>query len=125
MIILSKEQVIKLHQKLLDKTGGLDGVRDEGLLESALASAFHTFDGAELYPSTVAKISRIAFSLISNHPFVDGNKRIGTYVMLVLLEINNISCDFSDDDVIRIGLEIAKGIMSDSDLLNLILERSN
>ena len=125
MIILSKKQVVKLHRKLLDKTGGLDEVRDEGLLESALASAFHTFDGAELYPSTVAKISRIAFSLISNHPFVDGNKRIGTYVMLVLLELNNISVDFTDDDIIRIGLGIANDTMSDLELLNLILENSN
>ena len=125
MILLSKEQVIKLHQKLLDKTGGLDGIRDDGLLESALVSAFHAFDGTELYPSTVAKIARVAFSLISNHPFVDGNKRIGTYVMLILLELNNISCAFTDDDIIHIGLEIAKGTMNDLELLNLILERLN
>ena len=125
MIVLNKEQVIKLHRKLIDKTGGLDGVRDEGLLESALASAFHTFDSVELYPSAAAKIARVAFSLISNHPFVDGNKRIGTYVMLVLLELNNIGVDFSDDDVIRVGLEIANGTMNDSELLNLILEKSN
>ena len=125
MILLSKEQVIKLHQKLLDRTGGLDGVRDEGLLESALDSTFHTSYDAELYPSTVAKISRVAFSLISNHPFVDGNKHIGTYVMLVLLELNNVSVDFTDSDIINIGLGIANGTMSNSELLNLILEKSN
>jgi len=73
MIILDKEQIIRLHGKMLDATGGLDGVRDEGTLDSALDSPFQTFDGEELYPSTAAKIARIAYSLVCNHPFVDGN----------------------------------------------------
>ena len=123
MTTLSKEQVISLHGKLLDATGGLDGIRDEGLLDSALSSAHQTFDGEELYPSTVAKIARLAYGLVSNHPFVDGNKRIGTYVMLVLLELNHIETDFTDDDIIRIGLELASGNMDDSQLLDMILER--
>jgi death-on-curing protein len=121
MITLTKEQVINLHERLLDSTGGLDGIRDEGMLESALATAFHTFDGTELYPSVVAKIARIAYGLVCNHPFVDGNKRIGTYVMLVLLELNHIAVGFTDDDVVRIGLELANGKMSDKQLLELIL----
>ena len=125
MIMLSKEQIKYLHRKLIDSTGGLDGIRDEGLLDSSLSVAFQTFDDVELYPSTTAKIARIAYSLIRNHPFTDGNKRIGTYAMLMLLELNHISADFTDDDVIRIGLETAKGTMSDMQLLNLILERSN
>jgi len=124
MIMLSKEQIKRLHKKQLEATGGLDGIRDEALLESALSSAFQTFGGAELFPSTVAKIARIAFGLVSNHPFVDGNKRIGTYVMLVLLEVNNIMIDFSDDDIIRIGLELASGNMTDENLRDLILEKS-
>lgn len=125
MIILSNEQVKRLHQKLISETGGIDGLRDEGLLDSALASAFHTFDGEELYPSTVAKIARIAYSLICNHPFVDGNKRIGTYVMLVLLELNHIQAEFSDEDIIQIGLEVASGVMNDAQLLNFILAHAN
>ncbi len=124
MITLSKEQVKRLHKKLLDATGGLDGIRDEALLDSALAAPFQTFDGVELYPSAAAKIARTAYSLVCNHPFVDGNKRIGTYVMLVLLELNHIKADFSDDDVIRIGLELAQGNMTDKQLLDIILERS-
>ena len=125
MIILDKEQIIRLHRKMLDATGGLDGVRDDGMLDSALASPFQTFDGVELYPSTAAKIARIAYSLVCNHPFVDGNKRIGTYVMLVLLELNRIEVNFTDEDIIYIGLELATGKMSDKQLLDLILLRSN
>jgi len=124
MITLTNEQIQRLHKKLLDATGGLDGLRDEAMLDSALSVAFQTFDGVELYPSTAAKIARIAYGLVCNHPFVDGNKRIGTYVMAVLLELNHIEADFTDDDIIRIGLELASGTMNDKQLLDLILERS-
>jgi len=124
MITLTNEQIKRLHKKLLDATGGLDGLRDEAMLDSALSVAFQTFDGVELYSSTAAKIARIAYGLVCNHPFVDGNKRIGTYVMAVLLELNHIEADFTDDDIIRIGLELASGTMSDKQLLDLILERS-
>ena len=79
MIMLDKEQIKRIHKKLLDATGGLNGIRDENMLDSALSSAFHTFGGTELFPSTVAKIARIAYGLVQNHPFVDGNKRIGIY----------------------------------------------
>ena len=124
MITLTNEQIKRLHKKLLDATGGLDGLQDETMLDSALSAALQTFDGVELYPSTAAKIARIAYGLVCNHPFVDGNKRIGTYVMAVLLELNHIEADFTDDDIIRIGLELASGTMSDKQLLKLILERS-
>ena len=123
MITINKEQVIRLHKMLLDSTGGLDGIRDESLLDSALAAPFQTFDSVELYPSTAAKIARIAYSLVCNHPFIDGNKRIGTYVMLVLLELNRIEANFTDDDVIHIGLELANGKMNDRQLLEIILGR--
>jgi death-on-curing protein len=124
VITLSKEQVKRLHQKLLEQTGGLGGIRDEHLLDSALSSPFQTFDGVELYPSAAAKIARIAYGLVCNHPFSDGNKRIGTYVMMILPELNHIEADFPDDDIIRIGLELAGGNMSDAQLLDLILERA-
>jgi death-on-curing protein len=123
MITLNLEQVKRLHKKMVAATGGLDGIRDESMLDSALSVAFQTFDGIELYPSTTAKIARIAYGLVCNHPFVDGNKRIGTYVMMVLLELNQIEVNFTDDDVIRIGLELANGEMNDKQLLDLILER--
>jgi len=124
MITLNKEQVKHLHSKLLKTIGGLAGIRDEGLLASALQNPFQTFDGTEIYPSTAAKIARTAYSLVCSHPFADGNKRIGMYVMLVLLELNRIEADFTDDDIIRIGLSLANGEMSDKQLLDMILERS-
>jgi len=124
MTTLSKEQIIRLHAKQIESTGGYGGLRDEGLLDSALSSPFHTFEGEELYPSVTAKIARITYSLVNNHAFVDGNKRIGTYVMLVLLEVNHIAAKFSDDDVIRIGLDLACGKMTQEQLLDLIIQHS-
>ncbi len=122
MITLTKEQLIRLHKRLLDATGGLEGIRDEAMLDSALSAPFQTFDGVEIYPSTTAKIARIAYGIVCNHPFVDGNKRTGIYVMLVLLELNRIAVDFTDDDLVRIGLDIANGKMTDKQLLDFILE---
>lgn len=74
---LSKNQIIYLHSMTVKKTGGLDGIRDEGLLDSALNSPFQCFSGEELYPSIQSKAARLGFSIIKNHPFLDGNKRIG------------------------------------------------
>jgi len=122
MITLNKDQIKRLHTMQIDATGGLDGIRDEAMLDSALSSAFQTFGGVDLFPSNEAKIARIAYGLVSNHPFIDGNKRIGTYAMLVLLELNGIEIDFTDDDIIRIGLEMASGKMTDTQLLDMILE---
>lgn len=90
MIKFSKAKVLLLHQLLIQETGGGSGVRDLGLLDSALENAFATFDGNDLYPSKEEKAASLGFSLISNHAFVDGNKRIGMYVMLTFLEVNGI-----------------------------------
>ena len=87
---LTKRQVLLLHEQLLQEFGGTPGVRDEGLLDSALAAPFQTFDGQSLYPSVQAKAAQLGFGLVGNHPFVDGNKRIGTHVMLVFLALNGI-----------------------------------
>jgi len=123
MITLDANQIIRLHKKILDATGGLNGVRDETLLDSALSAAFQTFDGADFYPSTAAKIARLTYGLVRNHPFHDGNKRIGTYILTVLLELNHIGSDFTDEDIIRIGLETANGKMDEKQLLEFILKR--
>ena len=117
MIKFSKDKVMLLHQLIAQETGGSIGVRDEGLLASALESAFATFGGQELYPSKEEKGARIGFNLISNHAFVDGNKRIGVYVMLTFLEVNGIRFDCSNEDVVHIGLSVADGTMSYEELL--------
>lgn len=105
----SQEKVLLLHQLIAQETGGDLGVRDYGLLESALESAYETFDGKELFPSKEEKAAKLGYSLISNHAFVDGNKRIGMYVMLAFLEMNGIHISPSDDDIIRLGLDVASG----------------
>ncbi|MBE6087950.1 MAG: type II toxin-antitoxin system death-on-curing family toxin [Clostridium beijerinckii] len=106
---LSKEQMMYLHSMAIKKTGGLDGIRDEGLLDSALNSPFQSFAGEELYPSIQSKAARLGFSIIKNHPFLDGNKRIGILAMMVFLDINGIEISCSDEDIIDLGLGVASG----------------
>ncbi|MBQ4417620.1 MAG: type II toxin-antitoxin system death-on-curing family toxin, partial [Butyrivibrio sp.] len=95
-------------------------LRDINLLDSALASAFQTFEGRELYPSKEEKAARVGHSLISNHAFVDGNKRIGMYVMLTFLEVNGIRINPSNEEVVRVGLAVAEGTMTYEDILEWI-----
>ena len=122
MIKFSQEKVLLLHQLLIETTGGSANVRDFALLDSALESAFMTFGGQELYPSKEEKGARLGFSLISNHAFVDGNKRIGMYVMLTFLEVNGIHMDCSNADVIEAGLGVASGTMKYDELLAWVRE---
>lgn len=91
MIKFSQDKVLLLHQLLIEQTGGEDGVRDFGLLDSALEACYATFDGKELFPSKEEKAARLGVGLVSNHAFVDGNKRIGMYVLLTFLEVNGIT----------------------------------
>ena len=120
MIKISLEKVLLLHQLIAEETGGDPNVRDLNLLDSALNSAFQTFDGKELYPTKQEKAARIGYSLISNHAFVDGNKRIGMYVLLTFLEINGIRMELTDSEITRVGLALADGSMQYEDLLSWI-----
>jgi death-on-curing protein len=111
MIKFSKEKVLLLHQLMAEATGGSVGVRDEGLLDSALEGAFAGFGDEEFYPTKEEKGARLGFNLVSNHAFVDGNKRIGVLVMLTFLKINGVKLSLTDLDVIDIGLSLADGSM--------------
>lgn len=122
MIKFSKEKVLLLHQLIAQETGGSVGIRDEGLLESALETAFSSFDGQEFYPTKEEKGARIGHSLISNHAFVDGNKRIGVYVMLTFLEVNGVRLDCTNEEVVHVGLSVADGSMDYDALLAWIKE---
>ena len=117
MIKFSKDKVLLLHRLIAEETGGSVGVRDEGLLESALESAFSGFGGQEFYPSKEEKGARLGYALISNHAFVDGNKRIGVYIMLTFLEVNGIKLKCSDEELVQIGLSVADGSMGYEQLL--------
>ena len=111
MIKFTKEKILLLHQLIAQETGGDVGLRDQALLESAIESAFATFDGQDLYPTKEAKAARLGYALISNHAFLDGNKRIGIYVMLTFLEVNGIRLDYTPDEVVTIALSIDAGKM--------------
>ena len=122
MIKFSKEKVLLLHQIIAEATGGSIGVRDEGLLESALESAYASFGGQDFYPSKEEKGARLGYALISNHAFVDGNKRIGVYVMLAFLEMNGIRIRCTDEELVRVGLSVADGSMGYDELLRWVTE---
>lgn len=117
MIKFGKEKVMLLHRLLIEETGGEDGIRDIGLLESALEAPYATFDGKDLFRTKEEKAARLCVGLISNHAFVDGNKRIGVYVLLTFLEVNGISLETTDEELIGIGLSLAKGEMKYEELL--------
>ena len=117
---LTEEQVMKILNSLLRKTGGLDGVRDRGLLDLSLNSPFQTFDGEDLYKGVLDKASQLCYSLIKNHPFNDGNKRSGVHLMLTFLELNQIKLTYSEQELVDLGLSVASGKFSKDDVLNWI-----
>lgn len=117
MIRLTKQQVIMLHQDVIAQSGGSPEIRDEGLLDSALNAPFQTFAGMELYPTIIDKAAHLGYSLIKNHAFVDGNKRIGTHVMLAFLMLNGIDVDYEDEGLIQLILGVAAGEISSEQLL--------
>ena len=120
MKILKKRQILLLHSVLIAESGGSDGVRDEGLLDSAVNTPFQTFSGQDLYPTVLEKAVRLGFGLIRNHPFIDSNKRIGTHAMLVFLNLNSITLSYEDDELISTILSVASGEMDADGLLKWI-----
>jgi death-on-curing protein len=122
MIKFTKEQVIKLQKQLVTETGGEYGLRDISLLESALSSPFQTFDGIDLFPDICQKAARLGYGLIENHPFVDGNKRIGTHLMLLFLYFNGIELKYSQHELSEFILEVASGMKNCKELGDWINE---
>ena len=107
---------------MAEATGGSVGVRDEGLLDSALESAYSGFGDKEFVPTKEEKGARLGYALISNHAFVDGNKRIGIYVMLSFLEMNGIRIKCEDEELVKIGLSVADGSMGYEELLQWVID---
>jgi len=120
MITLSKEKVRYLHRLMARETGGSADLRDEGLLESALETAFSGFGGVEFYPTVEEKGARLGYNLIANHAFIDGNKRIGIFVMLTFLEVNGIRLSCTNEDISTVGLAVASGKMDYEALLQWV-----
>ena len=109
MIWITKEQIIEFQEQLIRKTGGSFGLRDEGGLESCIYSPLQSFDGKEFYSSIIDKASRVSYLLVNNHPFIDGNKRIGALTLLYILEVNKINYTFNDKELIDSYFSLAAG----------------
>ena len=107
--MISKESVLKMHMLSIVKYGGSDGIRDDGLLESAIARPYQTFGGEDLYPTAFEKAAAIAESLIINHPFVDGNKRTGFLAMLAILHEGNLEITVPNDTIYNFVINISTG----------------
>lgn len=121
MKILNKRQLLMLHEQLIRQTGGMQGIRDEGLLDSALNAPFQGFGDADAFPSLQQKAARLCFGLVMNHPFVDGNKRIGAHAILVFLAVNGVELTYTQGELSEIILQVAAGEKAYSDLLSWLL----
>ncbi len=117
MITLTVSEILRLHQKLLNATGGLSGTRDLGLLESAVYSANQVFGEEEAYPTVEQRAARLAYAITQNHPFVDGNKRIGMLVMLMTLRLNHVQIQYTQAELIQLGLSVADNSYRYEDIL--------
>lgn len=122
MIILSKRQILLLHSQIVRETGGSVDLRDEGLLESAINAPFQSYGSVELFPSIIQKAARLGYGLTSNHPFADGNKRIGAHAMLVFLALNNIELEYLQEELSGIFLKVASGVSGFEELSSWIIE---
>ena len=121
---LSLETVVSMHSELIAQSGGLDGIRDANMLDGSINSPFHTFGGEYLYPTLQAMAAHLAFSLIKNHPFLDGNKRIGILSMLVFLDINGLPVTCTDDELITLGIGLADSSIAEPELIDWIISHS-
>ncbi|MYC16767.1 MAG: type II toxin-antitoxin system death-on-curing family toxin [Gemmatimonadetes bacterium] len=122
MYYISLDAVLALHRRIIQTSGGSMGVRDHSGLESAIAQPFMTFGGQDLYPTVIEKAAALCFSLIRNHPFVDGNKRVGHAAMEVFLRSNEYRIDATVDMQEQIILGVASGEVSREQLVEWLRE---
>lgn len=120
MIWISAEDILLIHSRVIEGSGGLDGLRDRNGLEAAIAAPMQTFDGQELYPSDIEKIARLGFGLASNHAFVDGNKRISAMMTQLLLKWNGYDLTLRTGELADMFIAIADGTANGKDLLDWV-----
>jgi death-on-curing protein len=118
------DEIVSLHSKLISQSGGLDGIRDAHLLDLSVNSPYHTFGGQYLYPTVQVMAAHLAFSLIKNHPFLDGNKRIGILSMLVFLKINGLPLTCTDNELETLGWGLADSSINETELIEWIISHS-
>ena len=123
MIYINKQQILKLHTQIINKFGGIHGIRDERMLDSALANPLQSFAGLDLYPTCFDKAVQLCYGLIKKHPFIDGNKRIALHSMLILFHINGLKIDIAHKELTNIIFKVADGTFNQQDLLQLLKEK--
>lgn len=112
--------MIRIHGRLIAKTGGMDGVRDAGLVESAVLRARAGFGDVERYPTAIDQAAAVCEGLVANHGFVDGNKRIGVVVMLLILAKNGVHLRYAQPELVDLGLGTARGDLRQRDIADWI-----
>lgn len=117
---LSINRIIKIHEKILEESGGCFGIRDENLLISATNSPLQTFNGTSLYKTDLEKITRISYGIARNHGFLDGNKRTAAIVLLTLLKINQFQFEITDEDLIDVFINVGSGELTYEEFLEHI-----
>ena len=120
---LSKSQIILLHKQLIERYGGSHGIRDEGLLDSALNAPFQSFGGIDFFPTVIDKAVRLCVGLVKNHPFYDGNKRIGAMILLLMLDVNHIHLQTNSKELASVILDLASDRIDADFLLSWVEER--
>ena len=123
MIYLNQNQVLKLHDKIIKEFGGINGTRDEHSLESTLANPLQTFAGLDLYPAVFDKAVQLCFGIIKNHPFLDGNKRTGLHLLLILIHINGLKIDIAHNELPDIIFKVADGTFNQQNFLQALKEK--
>ena len=120
MIKFTKDRILLIYQMIVNATGGEFGIRRDELLESAIEAPYQTFNGVDLFPTKMEKAARLGYGLVANHPFVDGNKRIGVHIMISFLETNGIHLAFTDEIITDIALGVASGKYKYEDVLKIL-----
>ena len=123
MIKLSKKQVINLQKYMIEMTGGLNGIRDENMLDLAISSPYQTFGGQDLYPNDIDKICRLSYNLTTLHCFFDGNKRIGAYVLVIIFRADGYEFVATEEEIISTFLSLAANKISFDDFKDLIISK--
>ena len=121
---LSREVALALHGRAIERFGGSRGVRDAGLLDAALAQPWQTFGGIELYPTPEEKIARLCFEVVTQHPFVDGNKRAGALLLGVLLRREGRAFRPDASDLLHVIMGIAAGSKGYRELLSFVRQET-
>ncbi|MBU1487541.1 type II toxin-antitoxin system death-on-curing family toxin [bacterium] len=124
MKYLHYKQILFIYKRVIEASGGSPGIRDEGLLHSALARPKMTFERVSLYPTLFDKVAALGHSLIRNHPFVDGNKRLAFEAMDITLRLNGYQLTASEDEKFTFVIEVARGNLDEKDMAHWLKENT-